>query len=634
MASAEERESSSPPAEADAKISLEPTEEEEDNAAEQATSERGTEGAENGEHNDEGENHADDAEGEQENETGGTTSTAASTTTPKPLSQMRPTLKGTFDVSAGSWIGEWAMSDAEYEIGVRGKFEYARTPAAPDVDVGKPEPVEGQPPDMFVSGWFTLQNLANPSDIRKKKESDILIRFAAQEDGTIAVKGFGKNEFGTFSLTGTYDVATSSLDLYRIYQPRASDSSKKSKSKKASGATPGATPKRSTPRVVPTAQSWDTAAGTLAGPAAAVSQRNRRPPAHVIELGEAESKVKSRMMYLVDQLLNLDKARFFHNPVDPVRDGVPHYLEIIKDPMDLGTIKRKLLSGEYAREEEVGEDINRTFSNAMIFNPVGHPVYLEAKALLTKFETEFPKIISKRDLEIERKRKSSGSSAPPAKSNGKKAKLARSSSGRSEDSGFSEDDSFASASNSRQASRKRSAVSDANAANGENEELRLLRKQVELMSKQLESLKDVGLWSRPNQMHESQQADPPYTQSAPKRPRVPKARPQSAPKVAHEDLDYEDELAPPRTQAPKAERPLSYQEKKALGQDINKLPADKIQRVLDIIAESGSQMIGDGAEEVEIDIEKIDTPTLKALQKYVRDVLRVEKKKAIQGGVM
>jgi len=86
---------------------------------------------------------------------------------------------------------------------------------------------------MFVSGWFTLQNLSKPSDVRKKKESDILMRFTAQEDGSIAVKGSGKNEFGAFSLSGTYNVDTSALELYRAYQPRVVDS-KKSKSKKGS----------------------------------------------------------------------------------------------------------------------------------------------------------------------------------------------------------------------------------------------------------------------------------------------------------------------------------------------------------------------------------------------------------------
>jgi len=345
------------------------------------------------------------------------------------------------------------------------------------------------------------------------------------------------------------------------------------------------------------------------------------------------------MLNLVDQLLNLDKARFFHNPVDPARDGIPHYTEIIKDPMDLGTVKRKLISGEYSKEEDVKDDINLTFSNAMIFNPVGHPVYLEAKSLLTKFENEYPKIIQRREAEIERKRKAMAGSAPPSKPNGKKAKLARSSSARSDsDSMMSEEeDSFISASHTKSASRKRSAATDAtgtSSAAPDNEELRLLRKQVELMSKQLESLKAVTIQSQMQQPYSQQAADPLYSQPAPKRPRAPKARPsQAAPKL-DPDMDYEDELAPPRA-APKAERPLSYQEKKALGQDINNLTQsypDKVQPVLDIIANSGSQPIGDGAEEVEIDIEKLDTPTLKALQKYVREVLRAEKKKAM--GVM
>jgi len=38
------------------------------------------------------------------------------------------------------------------------------------------------------------------------------------------------------------------------------------------------------------------------------------------------------------------------------------------------------------------------------------------------------------------------------------------------------------------------------------------------------------------------------------------------------------------------ERPLSYQEKRALGQDIHKLPADKVHTVIDIIKTNGCQV--------------------------------------------
>jgi hypothetical protein len=70
--------------------------------------------------------------------------------TPVGLSVLRPTLRGIYDAEAGTWIGEWAMSDHEFELGVRGQFEYRRTGATPDVDIGKPPALEGQPADMLL----------------------------------------------------------------------------------------------------------------------------------------------------------------------------------------------------------------------------------------------------------------------------------------------------------------------------------------------------------------------------------------------------------------------------------------------------------------------------------------------------
>jgi hypothetical protein len=80
------------------------------------------------------------------------------------------------------------------------------------------------------------------------------------------------------------------------------------------------------------------------------------------------------------------------------------------------------------------------------------------------------------------------------------------------------------------------------------------------------------------------------------------------------------------TDVNQSDRPLSYQEKRNLGQDIHRLPQDKVYRVLEIINESGFQTGGDD-DEVEIDIEKLNTATLRKLQKFTRDVLRMEKKK-------
>ena len=49
-------------------------------------------------------------------------------------------------------------------------------------------------------------------------------------------------------------------------------------------------------------------------------------------------------------------AAWFADPVDPVGMGIPHYAEIIKTPMDFGTIKGKYKGGRYASAEAFAAD--------------------------------------------------------------------------------------------------------------------------------------------------------------------------------------------------------------------------------------------------------------------------------------
>lgn len=45
---------------------------------------------------------------------------------------------------------------------------------------------------------------------------------------------------------------------------------------------------------------------------------------------------------ILNQLWKAKDAYIFHEPVDPVRLNIPNYLNIVKNPMDFGTIKKKL----------------------------------------------------------------------------------------------------------------------------------------------------------------------------------------------------------------------------------------------------------------------------------------------------
>ena len=68
------------------------------------------------------------------------------------------------------------------------------------------------------------------------------------------------------------------------------------------------------------------------------------------------------------ELIKWPLTQPFRVPVDPVRDGASNYLEIVTHPMDLGTVKKKLVEGKYKTVAEFIEDLHLICSNAILFN--------------------------------------------------------------------------------------------------------------------------------------------------------------------------------------------------------------------------------------------------------------------------
>jgi hypothetical protein len=54
--------------------------------------------------------------------------------------------------------------------------------------------------------------------------------------------------------------------------------------------------------------------------------------------------------------------------VDPDRDGAPDYYEIIKEPMALAEVKRKLNANEYDSIQSWEHDVNLIWKNARTYN--------------------------------------------------------------------------------------------------------------------------------------------------------------------------------------------------------------------------------------------------------------------------
>ncbi|XP_038129032.1 bromodomain testis-specific protein-like [Cyprinodon tularosa] len=82
----------------------------------------------------------------------------------------------------------------------------------------------------------------------------------------------------------------------------------------------------------------------------------------------------------------------FYTPVDAVALGLHDYHDIIKQPMDLSTIKKKMDHQEYSDPKEFAADVRLMFSNCYKYNPPSYHVVLMARKLQDIFESRYMNI--------------------------------------------------------------------------------------------------------------------------------------------------------------------------------------------------------------------------------------------------
>jgi bromodomain-containing protein 4 len=71
---------------------------------------------------------------------------------------------------------------------------------------------------------------------------------------------------------------------------------------------------------------------------------------------------------------------------------------------------------------------------------------------------------------------------------------------------------------------------------------------------------------------------------------------------------------------------MSYEEKRQLSLDINKLPGEKLGRVVHIIQSREPSLKNSNPDEIEIDFETLKPSTLRELERYVTSCLRKKRK--------
>ncbi|KAF8811316.1 hypothetical protein BYT27DRAFT_7253025 [Phlegmacium glaucopus] len=86
--------------------------------------------------------------------------------------------------------------------------------------------------------------------------------------------------------------------------------------------------------------------------------------------------LKEVLIKLIAQIKKKDDYAFF---LHPVKSGnVPGYADIVKRPMDLGTMSHKVNKGKYRSLEDFANDFKLVTTNAKLFNPPGSIYHIEA----------------------------------------------------------------------------------------------------------------------------------------------------------------------------------------------------------------------------------------------------------------
>ena len=106
------------------------------------------------------------------------------------------------------------------------------------------------------------------------------------------------------------------------------------------------------------------------------------------------SKFQSdKCLKIVDKLISFRICVPFIEMVDPVSDGVHDYYDIIKNPMSLNEVRKRIVSKKYKDISEFQKDINLIWSNARKYNGDDNVITnmaMEAACWFDKQMKQFP----------------------------------------------------------------------------------------------------------------------------------------------------------------------------------------------------------------------------------------------------
>ncbi|XP_019438109.1 PREDICTED: uncharacterized protein LOC109344002 isoform X2 [Lupinus angustifolius] len=108
---------------------------------------------------------------------------------------------------------------------------------------------------------------------------------------------------------------------------------------------------------------------------------------------------KKLLLFILDRLQKKDTHDVFSEPVDP--EELPDYHDIIKNPMDFGTVRNKLDGGLYANLETFENDVFLICSNAMQYNSPDTIYHRQARAMQEIAKKDFENLRQETDSDSE-----------------------------------------------------------------------------------------------------------------------------------------------------------------------------------------------------------------------------------------
>ncbi|KAK6156745.1 hypothetical protein DH2020_010993 [Rehmannia glutinosa] len=303
---------------------------------------------------------------------------------------------------------------------------------------------------------------------------------------------------------------------------------------------------------------------------------------------------------IVAKLIKHKFGYVFKTPVDAVTLGLHDYHLIVKRPMDLGTVKANLAKNLYRTPIEFAADVRLTFNNALLYNPKSDPVNGMAEQLLARFEELFRPIQENIDHSLDQRRERE----PPEFRVNDELQYR----------GFEELQGSSWNNHANQV-----IVSPVRGKKTKPKVSPVPIAQVLKKPDRMQAHSSASTASNPpppamNQQPLKQEQFPPSPVRAPSVP-SPVRAPNLPVKEQKGGRGGTGKLPKPRAKDPD-KREMSMEEKQKLGLGLQSLPQEKMPQLVQIIRKRNEHLAQDG-DEIELDIEALDTETLWELDRFV-----------------